>query len=238
MSAVLLGMSAVVLLVACLNLANMLLARGTARRKEIAIRLSLGAGRVAIVRQLLTEGFLVSLGGGAVGLAVGYWAMVLLVQVNRPPDADAGRSRRDPRLARHAWPLGLRRRSPPSPSRSDRPSRHAAGRRGGTQGTGGRGPRPAGAAVRRTQPAAGRADGAVAGVARGGSALRARRAEGRRGHARLRARSGAAGGDGSEPGRATPPRRAPRPIDASWRTCARSLASRRSAWRRWYRSGR
>lgn len=73
------GLAGTVLLTSCMNLANMMLAFGSARQKEIAIRLAVGGARSRIVRQLLVQGMLLSLAGGALGLVTATWAAHVLV---------------------------------------------------------------------------------------------------------------------------------------------------------------
>jgi predicted permease len=77
-------MPAIVLLVACLNLVDLQLARGQGRRQEMAIRSSLGGGRGRLTRQLVTEGLLIALAGGASGLLLSMWATKALIASVRP----------------------------------------------------------------------------------------------------------------------------------------------------------
>ncbi len=105
-ASILLVISGIVLLIACANVANMLLARAAGRAKEITVRLAMGASRWQLIRQLLVESVLLSVLGGALGLAAAQWAGGLLWPL-RPPTMKYASFRFDPDVRVLAYTFGI-----------------------------------------------------------------------------------------------------------------------------------
>src|SRR5262249_35045365 len=101
------GVTGMVLLIACGNVAGLLLGRGVARRREIGIRLALGATRGRVIRQLLSENLLLALLGAGAGLMLSAWAMDLLVAPADVPPGLAAAGRPDARVLAYALGLAL-----------------------------------------------------------------------------------------------------------------------------------